>query len=91
MTTVCASCLAFGAKALCDKCRAFHDDSAFRATYRREAPRKWPRRLARLGLAALGVAVMALEGAHQPSPGVGFGVALALFMVAAIWEGPRHG
>lgn len=40
--------------------------------------------LARLALVAAGVAVMWVEGQHQPAPGVGFAIALALLMAAGI-------
>ena len=49
----------------------------------RRAPRRslWP---ARLGMAAAGVAVMALEGALRPSPGIGFAVGFGLLLGAAM-------
>lgn len=40
--------------------------------------------LARLALAACGVAVMWTEGQHQPAPGVGFAIALAFLLVAGM-------
>lgn len=40
--------------------------------------------LARLALAACGVGVMAWEGSQQSSPGVGFALALVLFVAAAM-------
>lgn len=38
----------------------------------------------RLGLVIAGTCIMAWEGSVQPSPGVGFAVALGLFGVAAL-------
>lgn len=39
---------------------------------------------ARLALVLVGIAVMAVEGVHQPDPGLGFGIAMLLFLFAAI-------
>lgn len=42
--------------------------------------------LSRLALIAAGIGIMWVEGQHQPSPGVGFAVALAFLLGAAMIE-----
>lgn len=41
--------------------------------------------LVRIAMVAAGVGIMYLEGQHQPSPGIGFAIAMALIMGAALW------
>lgn len=40
--------------------------------------------LARIALGLAGVGVMWVEGQHQPSPGVGFAIGLALLLAAGM-------
>lgn len=42
-------------------------------------------RLARIAAALAGVGVMYVEGQHQPSPGIGFAIGMALIMGAVLW------
>lgn len=42
-------------------------------------------RLARVAAALAGVGVMYLEGQHQPSPGIGFAIGMALIMGTVLW------
>lgn len=65
----------------------------FRMRYRRPDPERSACRVRwalRIALATAGVLVMYCEGRHQPAPGVGFAIALALLGAAALIGGSKR-